>query len=337
MTHNPDLDEALDFFMEGESNPQSEAEHESANESDDESDDESVAWDDDFYDELLQSVLNRDFEHINTLLEENPHMNVHMYDEYEDKKPVFLVATENEDIQMMRFLLGHGFDPSIDYENSYPVITVAARLYNLDMLTLLLLTEQSFINEKHSDEDTPFMLTPLLAAVGYGDDVTAFGEAGDIDCVRLLLDKGADPNITCDHQSPLLQSVFAMDAYDIAEMLIQKGADVHFADGFGFTALHYAALHNFDDLCKLLVKSGADVNARSFSGKTPLACATDTGLEESIGTIRLLLSLRAYPYFDRWENVNHNEPEIDYDDARRRVRRYLYRSKFPKGTLKFIR
>jgi ankyrin repeat protein len=62
--------------------------------------------------------------------------------------------------------------------------------------------------------------------------------------VALLLDFGADPNLSDAHgRSPLVHAALAGDA-DVARVLIHRGADINFRDVDGFTpAMHAAFRH----------------------------------------------------------------------------------------------
>jgi ankyrin len=64
--------------------------------------------------------------------------------------------------------------------------------------------------------------------------------AGDLDCVRLLLNAGANPNETADDGMSVLVLAAVRGFPAVATLLLEKGADPN-ADGAGFTALHWAA------------------------------------------------------------------------------------------------
>ena len=104
-----------------------------------------------------------------------------------------------------------------------------------------------------------------------GDDMCSAVRRGDIEAVKGLLTKGADPN-TGDDQfgvSPLSWAAL-LGKTEIAELLIQKGADVNARNRDGGTALHGAAFLGHADTAELLVRKGADVNATNGKGETSL-------------------------------------------------------------------
>jgi len=121
--------------------------------------------------------------------------------------------------------------------------------------------------------------------------------------VRLLLEKGADPNLVdgrrqtslhaaCAHGTPqivrwLLMAgaqleaidqdgrppswrAIAADRPDILQVLLGSGLDVNMRYAHGVTLLHQAAVWNRLRCVKFLVRHGAEVNARDERGDTPL-------------------------------------------------------------------
>src|SRR3954452_11616335 len=85
----------------------------------------------------------------------------------------------------------------------------------------------------------------------------------DVPMVRLLLERGADPNQTTLYGSPLSQACWN-DGVEAARILIDRGAKVAVRDAFAdFTPLHWAAGSEAlrPDLVKLLLANGADPDA----------------------------------------------------------------------------
>ena len=139
---------------------------------------------------------------------------------------------------------------------------------------------------------------------------------GQGDAVKILIEKGADPNARDDAGRNALmvmslepwpdndveltlqaggtresrQSVRRSDnaVERIGETLLNVGCDVNAADNKGRTPLIYAAASERSAVVKLLLKRGANINARDHKGESALDWAIKTGDEEIIR----LLSLR---------------------------------------------
>jgi len=97
---------------------------------------------------------------------------------------------------------------------------------------------------------------------------------GDLEDVRHLLTKGANPNALDRFRNPLLLIACGKNFYDIAELLVAAGANVNAAAGErkhkGCRALHFAACANSLYYVALLLRHGASVNAKNAQGQTAL-------------------------------------------------------------------
>ena len=118
------------------------------------------------------------------------------------------------------------------------------------------------------------------------DGFTALGLAsffGHLSLVKLLLDKGANPNIAANNQFKVapIHSACAISAFDIAELLIKHGADVNAKQMQGVTPLHSAAHNGQTKLSKLLIDNGADINAKMDNEQTPLFMANEKDFQET--------------------------------------------------------
>lgn len=104
------------------------------------------------------------------------------------------------------------------------------------------------------------------------DGFTSLGLAsffGHLSLVKLLLDKGANPNIASNNQLKVapIHSACAISHFDIADLLIRHGADVNAKQIQGVTPLHSAAHNgqtplfmanekNFQETAELIIKHG---------------------------------------------------------------------------------
>jgi ankyrin repeat protein len=106
-------------------------------------------------------------------------------------------------------------------------------------------------------------MTPLLWAA----------DCGHADIVKLLLEKGADPN-TRDYRGRT--ALFkAGKNVPMAKMLLARGADPNVRDQDGATPLWWAAHDKAVAIVNALLDHGADVNAQEKDGGTALMAAAE--------------------------------------------------------------
>jgi len=122
-------------------------------------------------------------------------------------------------------------------------------------------------------------------------------KSGNIDVVKLLLEKGADPNVSFDDAtgSPLDSAVLGGDP-EMVRLLIAGGAKVNYKMRGAYTALHSACLAKESpsslEIVAVLLESGAEVNAVTHIGLTPLMNAVEA---DNTSLVKLLLSRGADP------------------------------------------
>jgi uncharacterized protein len=106
--------------------------------------------------------------------------------------------------------------------------------------------------------------------------------------VRILLDRGADPNrwATGDLYVQPLHSAVAGGHEEAAQLLIQGGADVNSAQRLGYTPLMGAAQNGLAATVDLLLARGADPMARNDDILTAAELAERTGHHEVAARIR---------------------------------------------------
>jgi uncharacterized protein len=101
------------------------------------------------------------------------------------------------------------------------------------------------------------------------------------DAVRLLLDRGADPNQQSRHAQIVVRPIHSAAAdggsTEIARLLLDAGADVNARQPGGFTPLHAAVQGRNVELVDLLLEHGGDPAARLDDGRTAADLARDAG------------------------------------------------------------
>lgn len=123
------------------------------------------------------------------------------------------------------------------------------------------------------------------------DGFTPLGLAaffGSINVIKLLLEKGANPDLVSNNPmkvAPIHSAVAHRDhqrAFEMTAELLKYNAKVNIAQEGGWTPLHQAAVHGQTDILEMLLKNGADPNAVSEDGKTPLEMAADNNQKKSV-------------------------------------------------------
>src|SRR4051794_34319008 len=107
-----------------------------------------------------------------------------------------------------------------------------------------------------------FIFTIFISFLSRGQSAPALFSAvekNDIGSVRKLLEEGANANATDEFGDAILMHAALYATPDCMKLLLDKGADVNFKNKQGHNALVFCA-HEPDKI-KLLVSAGADVNA----------------------------------------------------------------------------
>jgi ankyrin repeat protein len=209
-----------------------------------------------------------------------------------------LTATQNRNYVLASFLLKRGANPNIankggwtplylatDNRNieggDYPV--PAGDLDHLDFIKTLL-DAGADVNARAKDSTetrTIFTMqwlyedgaTPLLRAA----------QSGDVELMKLLLAKGADPKIPTTNNVTALAVASGIGwvqgityewseqrSLEAVKILLDLGVDVNAVDGDGRTALHGAAHKGRNDVVQLLVDHGAKLDARDNGSRDTL-------------------------------------------------------------------
>lgn len=82
----------------------------------------------------------------------------------------------------------------------------------------------------------------------------------DVDCVRLLIEKGSDPNVVVGYYGTCLQAASRMDNLNMCKFLIAAGADPNILGGQYGRPLRAAVQAQQGDIVDYLIDNGADVN-----------------------------------------------------------------------------
>ena len=188
-------------------------------------------------------------------------------------------------------------------ENSSDALYVAIRTNNLARLGAMT-ADRASVDAKDDRGITPLM---YAAWVGSPEAMTLLLDRGadpnltnsngssalmlsitELPKVKLLLARGADANKASPRgRTALLLAALSDASADVVKALIAAGADVKAVDAFKMTALHAATLGNDTETIRIFLDAGLDVNAVDFPGFTPLMNASSKG---NLEIVRLLLA-----------------------------------------------
>ncbi len=136
--------------------------------------------------------------------------------------------------EVVKLLLERGADPNIATGNGSVPLHWAAQAGSADIVELLL-KKDARVNQQSTRG------LSALAFACYGHYVEGKYHKPDAEVVKLLLGKGADPNLSAnDGVLPLHWAAQAGSA-DIVELLLKKGADPNIPTGNGLTPLKIAS------------------------------------------------------------------------------------------------
>lgn len=192
------------------------------------------------------------------------------------------VAASRGSREVVSLLLDHGADPNETYVDEWTPMTHAVFNCDHELARLLLDRGASVFG---ASEGRPSRGCPLAIA----------SWMGCLECVRLLLDRGAGSRpldlqdayratfidnganvrpllLDAGVRIGLVEAIVQEDPRLVRKM-IEEGADVNKVDAWGLTPLMHAAGHwePSGEIVSLLLDLGADVHALSGSGKTALS------------------------------------------------------------------
>jgi len=170
----------------------------------------------------------------------------------------FLRAAAEGDIDTLKEFLYSGGDINTTGERNETALHSAVFQAHVEVVKFLL-AESADPNIADS-----FNQTPIFPAI------TNYSEHSK-DIIRLLLDYGADPNITeeVQGQSPLMIAAY-YNHPKIVSLLMEQGADTQLSDKEGRTALDIAQAQGNDEIVSLLMSApGTEGGRETDTQKRP--------------------------------------------------------------------
>ncbi|KAB8264241.1 ankyrin repeat-containing domain protein [Aspergillus pseudonomiae] len=185
---------------------------------------------------------------------------------------VAILQENNEGI--IRLLLRYGADV-IGCSGPHGNALVHAVRANSSIIQLLL----DHIASQGSDYHTA-----LESALYYAS------ETGQLQSVRILLARGANPNARGPMYGSAIQAAAHYGSEEIVQTLLDAGAQVNAQGGYHGNALQAAARYGQLHLVQMLLKAGADVNAQGGVDRNALTAAT---VQKHIEVANILLQAGA--------------------------------------------
>ena len=188
-----------------------------------------------------------------------------------------ILAVKKNRADRVQALLAKGADPDIQNEDGETALHRAASCAHDATLAQCLIDSGANLNIKDNEGDTPLICAVIASRNDETDVVT------DLDVVRALLAKGADPDIQNEDGETALH-LAASCAHDakLAQFLIDFGADPNIKNDDGDTPLICAVIASRNDetdvmtdldVVRDLLDKGADPNIQNKDGDTALHLA----------------------------------------------------------------
>ncbi|XP_065888702.1 inversin-like [Dysidea avara] len=200
--------------------------------------------------------------------------------------PLHYAAQKSETVDCVQALLTDEQLKDVPDRDGRTAVMWAAQNGNYVVIQLLL---DNQVSDVHACEKNGTTALHIAALYGYAN------------CVRLLLQHGAQVNtIDAEQQSPLFRAC-ERGHTEVMVTLLQAGADVNLADNGGRTPLHWAASGGHSYMCSALIQQGVMVDASDKEGRTALHCASYGGFAD---TMSLLLEAQANPNLQDNEGIS---------------------------------
>uniref|UniRef100_A0A8B9VKI8 Kinase D-interacting substrate of 220 kDa n=1 Tax=Anas zonorhyncha TaxID=75864 RepID=A0A8B9VKI8_9AVES len=188
----------------------------------------------------------------------------------ENGQTPLMLAAEQGNLEIVQELLKKGANCNLEDADNWTALISAAKEGHAAIVAELL---NYNVNLEHRDLGG---WTALMWA----------SYKGRTEVAKLLLEKGANPNITGMQYSvyPIIWAA-GRGHSDIVHLLLQYGAKVNCSDKYGTTPLVWAARKGHLECVKYLLQMGADVDQEGANSMTALIVAVKGGYTDSVKEI----------------------------------------------------
>ena len=236
-------------------------------------------WKEYLAEELFRAVDAKDIDTLREMLE--------LAEDVEIRNPwgltPFMVAVGGQQFQVADLLIEKGADVNAVDDRGCNALTKATILKNQEAVRYLRENgceaqeiESSKRKRKEAEEKR---------------DLVSVARENNLGLAKRLIGKGQDVNQkeSGGHKTPLLASV-DQGHFDMAELLLESGADPNLSDGSGYTPLMVACHNGSADIANLLLFAGADVDHAGHGDVTALMLAVK---RRHLNVVNLLLTFGA--------------------------------------------
>jgi ankyrin repeat protein len=176
-------------------------------------------------------------------------------------EPLLANAVEKQDSEMIRQLLARGVDVNAPQPDGMRALHWAVYLDDFET------TEAIVLADAEVDSANRYGVTPLSVACTNGNPKI----------VKLLLERGANPNATLLGGETVLMTAARTGRVEPVRALLAKGAKVNAKERRQQTALMWAAAEGHLGVVDVLLAAGADFKTPLESGFTPMLFAVRQG------------------------------------------------------------
>lgn len=241
------------------------------------------------------AIREKDFESIKVLLEAGANVNA----QSEFGWTPLLIATQNRFYKIGKFLLERGANPNIANEGGWNPLYIATDNRNieggdyptrkpdmdhLEYIRLLIDAKANPNLKMTSSTETRTIFTHQWLNESGATPFLRAAQSSDLELMRLLLDHGADPNVSTDIGiTPLMVASgigwvegvtyewSEIDNVEVVKLLLELGNNPNAQESQDYrTALMGAAHKGRDEVVKLLVDAGAKLETRDIGSRDSL-------------------------------------------------------------------
>ena len=255
---------------------------------------------------LIIAFRKRDYKMMKLLLEKGADVN----ELINNSRTIVMSASSKGYQDTVELCLNHNCDLDIIDKFGWTALTLACVFDHVNTVELLLNAGANpnvkcGINGQTGlmlvSENGYFQIAKLLLLKGADPNITDDTQQtalycsianGHLNITVLLLENNANPNASDHKHVTLLMLASAEGHYDIVKLLLDKGADANVSNNDGWTCNMYASFYGHKDIVKFYIDYNVDLNATNKLNLTALTLAC---LSNYVYIVELLLNAGANP------------------------------------------